>query len=138
MKETKKSKLVNKLVNLSYHLDSISNRSSDQFWVIDNEWLFTYSMFANEYQQYVCLDLLKSKTGVLSRQLIISREYDKAKCEFKFRIVGIMYRYGKEVHKLDVDNLYLVTSEQLEYVIDDIMTAPYVNALFEGVIASDL
>ena len=98
----------------------------------------TYSMFANEYQQYVCLDLLKNKTGVLSRQLIISREYDKAKCEFKFRIVGIMYRYGREVHKLDVDNLYLVTSEQLEYVIDDIMTAPYVNALFEGVIASDL
>lgn len=138
MKETKKSKLVNKLVNLSYHLDSISNRSSDQFWVIDNEWLFTYSMFANEYQQYVCLDLLKNKTGVISRQLIISREYDKAKCEFKFRIVGIMYRYGREVHKLDVDNLYLVTSEQLEYVIDDIMTAPYVNALFEGVIASDL
>lgn len=138
MKETKKSKLVNKLVSLSYHLDSISTRSSEQFWVIDNEWLFTYSMFANEYQQYVCLDLLKNKTGVLSRQLIISREYDKAKCEFKFRIVGIMYRYGREVHKLDVDNLYLVTSEHLEYVIDDIMTAPYVNALFEGVIASDL
>lgn len=138
MKETKKSKLVNKLVNLSYHLDSISTRSSEQFWVIDNEWLFTYSMFANEYQQYVCLDLLKNKTGVLSRQLIISREYDKAKCEFKFRIVGIMYRYGREVHKLDVDNLYLVTPEQLEYVIDDIMTTPYVNALFEGVIASDL
>lgn len=138
MKETKKSKLVNKLVNLSYHLDSISTRSSEQFWVIDNEWLFTYSMFANEYQQYICLDLLKNKTGVLSRQLIISREYDKAKCEFKFRIVGIMYRYGREVHKLDVDNLYLVTPEQLEYVIDDIMTTPYVNALFEGVIASDL
>lgn len=138
MRESKKSQLINKLVGLSYHLDSISTRSSEQFWVIDNEWLFTYSMFANEYQQYVCLDLLKSKTGVLSRQLIISREYDKAKCEFKFRIVGIMYRYGKEVHKLDVDNLYLVTSEQLEYVIDDIMTAPYVNALFEGVIASDL
>lgn len=138
MRESKKSQLINKLVGLSYHLDSISTRSSEQFWVIDNEWLFTYSMFANEYQQYICLDLLKNKTGVLSRQLIISREYDKAKCEFKFRIVGIVYRYGREVHKLDVDNLYLVTPEQLEYVIDDIMTTPYVNALFEGVIASDL
>lgn len=138
MKETKKSKLVNKLVNLSYHLDSISTRSSEQFWVIDNEWLFTYSMFANEYQQYVCLDLLKNKTGVISRQLIISREFDKAKCEFKFRIVGIMYRYGREVHKLDLDDLYLVTLEQLEYVIDDVMTNPYVNALYEGVVASDL
>lgn len=138
MKETKKSKLINKLVNLSYRLDSIETRSSERFWVIDNEWLFTYSTYADEYQQYVCLDLLKNKTGVISRQLIISREYDKAKCEFKFRIVGIMYRYGREVHKLDVDNLYLVTPEQLEYVIDDIMTAPYVNALFEGVIASDL
>lgn len=138
MKETKKLKLVNKLVNLSYHLDSISTRSSEQFWVIDNEWLFTYSMFANEYQQYVCLDLLKNKTGVISRQLIISREFDKAKCEFKFRVVGIMFRYGREVHKLDLDDLYLVTPEQLEYVIDDIMTTPYVNALFEGVIASDL
>lgn len=138
MKETKKSKLVNKLVNLSYHLDSITTRSSEQFWVIDNEWLFTYSMFANEYQQYVCLDLLKNKTGVISRQLIISREYDKAKCEFKFRIVGIMYRYGREVHKLDVDNLYLVTPEQLEYVIDDVMTSTYVSALYDGVIASDL
>lgn len=138
MKETKKSKLVNKLVNLSYHLDSISTRSSEQFWVIDNEWLFTYSMFANEYQQYVCLDLLKNKTGVISRQLIISREYDKAKCEFKFRVVGIMFRYGREVHKLDVDNLYLVTPEQLGYVIDDVMTSTYVNALYDGVIASDL
>lgn len=138
MKETKKSKLVNKLVNLSYHLDSISTRSSEQFWVIDNEWLFTYSMFANEYQQYVCLDLLKNKTGVISRQLIISREFDKAKCEFKFRVVGIMYRYGREVHKLDLDDLYLVTPEQLEYVIDDVMTSTYVSALYDGVIASDL
>lgn len=49
-----------------------------------------------------------------------------------------MYRYGREVHKLDLDDLYLVTPEQLEYVIDAIMTAPYVNALFEGVSASDL
>lgn len=49
-----------------------------------------------------------------------------------------MYRYGREVHKLDLDDLYLVTPEQLEYVIDDVMTSPYVNALFEGVIASDL
>lgn len=138
MKETKKSKLVNKLVNLSYHLDSISTRSSEQFWVIDNEWLFTYSMFANEYQQYVCLDLLKNKTGVISRQLIISREFDKAKCEFKFRVVGIMYRYGREVHKLDLADLYLVTPEQLEYVIDDVMTSTYVSALYDGVIASDL
>lgn len=138
MKETKKSKLVNKLLNLSYHLDSIETRSSEQFWVIDNDWLFTYSTFANEYQQYICLDLLKNKTGVLSRQLILSREYDKAKCEFKFRLVGIMYRYGREVHKLDLDELYLITPEQLEYVIDDVMTTPYVNALFEGVVASDL
>lgn len=138
MKETKKSKLINKLVNLSYRLDTIETRSSEQFWVIDNDWLFTYSTYADEYQQYVCLDLLKNKTCVISRQLIISREFDKAKCEFKFRIVGIMYRYGREVHKLDLDDLYLVTLEQLEYVIDDVMTSPYVNALYEGVVASDL
>lgn len=138
MRESKKSQLINKLVGLSYHLDSISTRSSERFWVIDNEWLFTYSTYADEYQQYVCLDLLKNKTGVISRQLIISREFDKAKCEFKFRVVGIMYRYGREVHKLDLDDLYLVTPEQLEYVIDDVMTSTYVSALYDGVIASDL
>ena len=125
MKETKKSRLIHKLVNLSYRLDTIETRSSEQFWVIDNAWLFTYSTYADEYQQYVCLDLLKNKTGVISRQL-------------KFRIVGIMYRYGREVHKLDVDNLYLVTPEQLGYVIDDVMTSTYVSALYDGVIASDL
>lgn len=41
MKETKKSKLVNKLVNLSYHLDSISTRSSEQFWVILSSTYYT-------------------------------------------------------------------------------------------------
>ena len=49
MKETKKSKLINKLVNLSYRLDTIETRSSEQFWVIDNDWLFTYSTYADEY-----------------------------------------------------------------------------------------
>ena len=49
-----------------------------------------------------------------------------------------MYRYGREVNKLDLDDLYLVTPEQLEYVIDDVMTSTYVSALYDGVIASDL
>lgn len=138
MKKEIKEILADDLKAMTLKFDYVEDTQEDVWFPINPFWSVGFSKLTTETYTYMFFSLLNRETGYVVRKLFIRREFDKAKCEFKFRIVGIMYRYGREVHKLDLDDLYLVTLEQLEYVIDDVMTSPYVNALYEGVAASDL